>query len=121
MSKISLLVVEGYGQQGLPRIPGSEERLDIEVVVPDTHDISAILRTDHDPDSDGSRVANPLVYPVIRPERVNFLLGNLLTLSDALFGEHPDNPQRVARNNLIRNLVWQWYDSQIGTPTRPRP
>lgn len=109
MSKIKLAVCEGYGNQGIARVAGSEKFVETAVEVPDTHDIMAVVRYDFDPDATGKCRGGRAIDPVIRTERVNDLLGKLLTVVDA---STADAAQRKAQKDLFKQAVWGWYESQ---------
>lgn len=116
MSKVKLIIAEGYGSQGLPRIGGTERVLDLNIKVPDTHDIMGVIRTEFDKDHDGSVRASDDLNPVIRYERINDLVGRLLTVIDATF---PDLEQRKAMKTLFRDVAWDWYRGQSDQLTEP--
>lgn len=109
MSKVKLIVCEGYGNQGKPRIGGTERVIDLNLEVPDTHDIMGIVRTDFDKESDGSFRASDQLTPAIRYERINDLVGKILTLVDATF---TDKDQRKAMRDLFMQICWDWYTGQ---------
>lgn len=119
MSAITLVTVEGYGSQGIPRVAGSEQYVDTGIQVSDDRDIMAVVRRDFDANPDGSRLSSPSLDPVIRSERINDLTGRLLTLVDASIA---DVVQRKAQKDLFRQAVWGWYEAQTAAlrPTAPR-
>lgn len=116
-----MIVVEGYGSQGRPRIGGTEKVIDLGIEVPDTHDIMGIIRTDFNPEFDEvlkeeTTRASDALAPVIRYERINDLVGKLLTLADASFS---DSVQRKAFKDLLKQIPWDWYMGQSDALTEP--
>lgn len=109
MSKVSLVVCEGYGNQGAPRLSGTEKIIDLKMRVPETQDIMGVIREDFDPESSGDKRMSAAIDPVIRYERINNLVGKLLTLVDAAF---IDIEQRKAMKDLVTQNCWDWYTSQ---------
>jgi hypothetical protein len=109
MSTVTLVTIEGFGSQGVPRVPGTQQYVDISTTVPDDRDIAAVMRREFDPEPDGSRRSNPSLDPVIRYERINELVGKLLTFADA---STADTAQRKAQKDLIKQTVWEWYEAQ---------
>jgi len=109
MSTVTLVTVEGYGGQGIPRVTSSEKYVETGIRVPETHDIMAVVRDDFDPDEDGNRRGNRAIDPVVRYERINDLMGKILTLVDA---STADAAQRKAQKDLFKQAVWGWYESQ---------
>lgn len=116
MSKVKLIVCEGYGSQGKPRVGGTEKVIDLKIEVPDTYDIMGVIRTDFDVESDGSKRSSDELDPVIRFERINDLVGKLLTQVDAVFS---DPKQRKAMKDLFRQIAWNWYMAQSDELTEP--
>lgn len=112
MSTVTLVTVQGYGNQGVPRVAGSEQYVDTGIRVPDTHDIMAVVRDEFDPDEDGSSRSDRAIDPVIRSERVNELMGKILTLVDA---SSADAAQRKAQKDLFKQIVWGWYEAQTAS------
>jgi hypothetical protein len=116
MSKVKLIVCEGYGNQGLPRVDGTAKVIDLKLEVPDTHDIMGVIRTEFDEEADGSRRDSDAVDPVIRYERINDLVGKLLTITDAAAR---DSEQRKALKDLVTQSCWGWYSGQQAELTTP--
>jgi len=109
MSKVKLIVCEGYGSDQRPYKTSEAKVIDLGLRVPDTHDILAVIRTDFDIDEDGSWRASDNIDPVIRYERINDLVGVLLTLVDSMFA---DPKQRKAAKDLFMQAAWNWYNAQ---------
>lgn len=114
MSAITLVTIEGYTSRadhgGGPSIAaGTEQYIDTGIRVSDERDILAVIRRDFDVEPDGSRRSNPSLDPVVRYERINDLLGKLLTLVDA---STTDAAQRKAQKDLFKQTVWGWYEAQ---------
>lgn len=109
MSKVKLIVCEGYGSERRPWRLGEGKVIDLGIEVPDTHDILAVIRSDFDVDEDGSRRVDDDINPVVRYERINDLVGKLLTLVDSMFS---DPKQRKAAKDLFTQTAWSWYSGQ---------
>jgi hypothetical protein len=109
MSQVKLIVIEGYGSEQRPYKTETGKVIDLGVRVPDTHDILAVVRTDFDVEADGSKRSNDAIDPVIRYERINDLVGKLLTLVDSMFS---DPKQRKAAKDLFKQVAWDWYNAQ---------
>lgn len=121
MSKVKLIVCEGYGSQAKPYSMGTEKVIDIGLRVPETYDIKGIVRTDFDEEWDErlkekTRRVSDAIDPVVRYERINDLVGKLLTLVDAMF---PDREQRKAAKDLFKKTAWDWYMGQSDGLTEP--
>lgn len=116
MSKVKLIIQEGYGSNYRPYIGGTDEVIDLKIEVPDTHDIKGIVRTDFDKEKDGSVRTNDELTPVIRHDRVNDLVGKLMTLADASF---TDKEQRKAFKDILMQIPWTWYTGQTESLTEP--
>lgn len=116
MSKVKLIVCEGYGNQGRPRVGGTEKVIDLKLEVPDTHDLMGLVRTDFDKESDGSVRVSDQLTPAIRYERINDLVGKILELVDATF---VDKTQRKAMRDLFMRACWDWYNGQTDQLTEP--
>lgn len=112
MSKVKLIVCEGYGSQGQPRIGGTEKVIDLKLEVPDTHDIMGVIRTDFDEEADGSKRASDALDPVVRYERINDLVGKVLTILDATGANQPTK-------DLVKQACWNWYTGQGDQLTEP--
>lgn len=104
-----MIIVKGYGSMGIPREMGTERVIDLDIDVPDTHDIVGIIRTDFDPEADGSVRSSDELTPSVRYERINDIVGKLLTLADASFS---DKEQRKAFKDLLKQIPWDWYEAQ---------
>src|SRR4030081_264432 len=87
MSKVKLIVCEGYGSEQRPYKSAEGKVIDLDVRVPDTHDILAVVRSDFDVQEDGSKQSSNTIEPIVRPEHINNLIGNLLTLLDSMFSD----------------------------------
>lgn len=109
MSQVKLIIREGYGGEQRPYKAETGKVIDLNVRVPDTHDIVALVRTDFDVEDDGSRRTNDAINPVVRYERINDLIGKLLTLVDSMFS---DSEQRKAAKDVFKQCVWDWYSGQ---------
>jgi hypothetical protein len=109
MSKVKLIICEGYGNQGKPRIGNTEKIIDLGIEVPDTHDIMGVVRYDFDAEPNGDVRSNDELDPVIRYERINTLVGKLLTVIDATI---VDKEQRQAQKDLFKQIAWDWYMGQ---------
>lgn len=109
MSRVKLVVCEGYGGEQRPYKTETAKVLDLGVRVPDTHDILAVIRSDFDTDADGCRRTNDAVDPVIRYERINNLVGKIFTLLDSMLS---DPKQRKAAKDLFMQMAWDWYHGQ---------
>jgi len=112
MSKVKLIICEGYGSQGRPRLSGSEKVIDLDLAVPDTHDIMGVIRTDFDVEADGSVRSSDAIDPVIRYERINTLVGRVLTVLDAASANE-------ALKDLVKDACWSWYTGQNDELTEP--
>lgn len=112
MSKVKLIVCEGYGNQGRPRIDGTEMVIDLKLEVPDTHDIMGVIRTDFDKEADGSKRMSDALDPVVRYERINDLVGKVLTILDAANANQPTK-------DLVKQVCWSWYTGQNDALTEP--
>lgn len=112
MSKVKLIVVEGYGNQGVPRIGGTEKVIDLKLEVPDTHDIMGLVRTDFDPEPSGDVRSSDQLTPAIRYERINDLVGKVLTILDAASANQ-------ATKDLVKQACWNWYTGQCDDLTEP--
>lgn len=110
MSKIKLVTIQGYGEQGIPRVPGSQQTTETGIEVSDARDVAGVIRYDFEPDPDGSVRSSPAIDPVVRVEHVNILIGRVLTVVDAMGG---DGQQRKAQKDLFKQAVWGWYDIQV--------
>lgn len=116
MSKVKLIVCEGYGSQGRPRIGGTERVIDLKLEVPDNQDIMGVVRYDFNVEEDGSKRSNDALDPVIRYERINNLVGRLLTQVESIFA---DKEQRDAAKDLFKQIAWDWYMGQSDELTEP--
>ena len=116
MSKVKLIVCEGYGNQGIPRIGGTERVIDLNLEVSDTHDIMGVVRYDFDVDSKGESRSNDAIDPVVRYERINTLVGKVLSIIDAAISD-PD--QRKAVKDLAKGACWNWYTGMSDELTEP--
>lgn len=114
MSKVKLIVCEGYGSEQRPYKTETGKVIDLDVRVPDTHDILALVRTDFDAEEDGSRRSSDAIDPIVRYEQINVLVGRLLTLVDSMFA---DPKQRKAAKDLFRQTAWDWYTGQTSDLT----
>ncbi len=112
MSKVKLIIAEGYGSQGRPRIGGSEEVIDLNIKVPDTHDILGIVRSEFDPEPNGDVRSNDGLDPVVRYERINDLVGKVLTILDSATANQ-------ATKDLVKQACWNWYTSQLDQLKEP--
>jgi hypothetical protein len=112
MSTVTLVTVEGYGGQGIPRVAGTEKYVETGTWVSDDRDIMAVMRRDFEPAPDGPRQSSPSLDPVIRYERINDLMGKILTLVDA---STADAAQRKAQKDLFKMVVWAWYEAQTAS------
>lgn len=109
MSKVKLVVCEGYGSSKRPYITENAEIIETNIEVPDTHDIVSLIRTDFDVESDGAKRVNDEIDPVMRHEAINGLVGRLLTVIDATFS---DLEQRKAQKDIVMKVCWDWYNAQ---------
>lgn len=109
MSQVKLIVCEGYGSEQRPFNSETGAVIDLNVNVPDTHDILAVVRSDFDVDEDGSRRSNDAIDPVVRIEKIGNLVGRLRTLVDSMFS---DPKQRKAANDLFTQAAYDWYHGQ---------
>lgn len=109
MSKVKLIV-------GSLSIPNDGAVIRTGVSVPEDQRIVGIIRTDFDPASDGSVRASDDLDPVISYERINDLVGKLLTMIDATF---TDKEQRQAMKDLYKQIAWDWYQNQQQPLQRP--
>lgn len=116
MSKVKLIICEGYGNQGKPRVSGSEKVIDLKLEVPETHDIMGVVRYDFDADSHGDKRVSDDINPVIRYERINNLVAKILKLVDATFS---DQDQRKAMRELFMQACWDWYNGQSDELVEP--
>jgi hypothetical protein len=116
MSKVKLIVFEGYGTTYRPYIDSNSEVIDLKLNIPDTHSIAGVIRTDFDADPDGSRRASDALTPVIECDRINNLVGRLLTQIDATFS---DPEQRKAMKDLFTQIAWGWYEGQTDQLREP--
>lgn len=116
MSKVKLVIAEGYGTDVRPHITGSEKVIDLNMEVPETHSIMGIIRTDFDQDIDGSTKTNDDLIPIVHYSQINKLVGKFLTLVDATFH---DPTQRKAFKDLISGIPWDWWTSQQEAMTSP--
>lgn len=107
MSKVKLIVVEGRGTSYSPQIGGTDRVIDLKLELPEKENIIGIIRTDFEPEKDGSVRASDDLCPVIPYERVNDLVGKILTLVDATFS---DKEQRKAMKDLFTQIPWSWYN-----------
>lgn len=102
MSRVKL-IVKNY------RSLDSGSVVDTELKVPDTQQILGVIRTEFDSDSDGTTRASDDIVPLIPYERINDLVGKLLTMIDASV---VDAEQRKAMKDIYRQIAWDWYDNQ---------
>lgn len=109
MSKVKLVICEGYGSNQRPYLTEEAKVIDTGIEVPDTHDIVTLIRSDFDKDEDGTVRVSDEVDPVVRHEAINGLVGKLLTLVDATF---TDVEQRKAQKDLVMKTCWEWYSGQ---------
>lgn len=112
MSKVKLIICEGYGSQGRPRIGGTEKVVDLKIEIPDTHDIMGVVRTDFDAEPNGDVRSSDALDPVIRYERINDLVGKVLTILDAASANQ-------ATKDLVKQACWNWYTGQSDALTEP--
>jgi hypothetical protein len=112
MSKVKLVIAEGYGSETNPFI-GDASVVDPGLKVPETHSIIGVIRTDFDEDADGSKRVSDDLAPVIHTTGINHLVGKLLTLADAAFN---DREQRKAFRDLVIQTTWDWYWGNSHTP-----
>jgi hypothetical protein len=115
MSKIKLVIAEGYGTDNKPYL-GGDSVIDLNLEVPDTHSITGIIRTDFDEDTDGSKRISDDLIPVVSYDRINYLVGKLLTVVDASFS---DMEQRKAVKDLIKQIPWDWHNSMTESLVLP--
>ena len=109
MSQVKLIVHEGYGGK-YSAYTGEGAVIDLGIRVPDTHDILAVVRSDFDVEQDGSKRSNDAIDPVVRYEKINNLVGRLVTLVDSMFS---DPEQRKAAKDLFTQTTWNWYQAQV--------
>lgn len=96
MSKVQLIVNTNF-----------ESRvIDLDVRVPEYESIIGVIRTDFDVDPEGTQRASDGIDPVVPLERINNLVGKLLTLADAMVA---DKDQRKAAKDLLTQIAWDWY------------
>src|SRR5258708_2927256 len=109
MSKVKLIVCEGYGSEQPPYKTETGRVVDLDVKEPDTHDILALVRSDFDVEADGSKRSNDAIDPVVRYEKINNLVGRMFTLLDSMLS---DPKQRKAAKDLFMQMAWDWYHGQ---------
>lgn len=102
MSKVKLIVKEF-------RALDNGHVVETEVRVPEHQQVIGIIRTDFDPAEDGTTRASDDLAPVIPYERINDLVGKLLTQVEASI---VDDTQRQAMKDLFKQIAWDWYTSQ---------
>jgi hypothetical protein len=112
MSRVKLVITEGYGTYTNPFI-GDASVIDLDLKVPDTHNIIGVVRTDFDPGKDGSVRTSDDTAPIVYTAGINHLVGKLLTLADAAFN---DQEQRKAFKDLVIQTTWDWYWGNSNTP-----
>lgn len=105
MSQVKLIVQEGFGSENRPYLDRGKV-IELDLRVPETHSIIGVIRTDFDKEKDGSKRASDDIVPVIAFERVNNLVGRILTLVDLAFS---DPEQRKAAKDLFKQVPWDWY------------
>lgn len=115
MSKVKLVIAEGYGSEARPYL-GNEKVIDPDLKVPDTHSIIGVFRTEFDPHEDGSVQVSDDLLPLIHNQSINTLVGRLLTLTDAAFS---DREQRRAFKDLVTQTTWDWYYQQTQAIVSP--
>jgi len=106
MSKVKLIVFEGYGTNYQPYINDNHEVIDLDIRVPESHSIGGIIRTDFDPDKDGSTRVSDDFEQMLTTNKVNNLTGKVLTQIDAMIS---DPEQRKAMKDIFRDILWNWY------------
>lgn len=115
MSKVKLITQEGYGSNSRP-YQGDAKVIDLNIEVPDTYDIIGLIRTEFDAETDGGVRVSDELTPAIRHERINYLVGKLLTMIDATF---TDAEQRKAMKDLFMKICWDWYEGELAGMTEP--
>ncbi len=114
MPKVQLMVQAGYGTGRNPAT--SYRTIDLgRLIMPNEH-IREVTITDFEPEEDGSVRASAEHLPVIVVEHINFLVGELLTVTDATAR---DEAQRKAVKDLVSQTIWQWYEGQGRTDALP--
>lgn len=109
MSKVKL-IVRKHGSLDDGRV------VDIDLRVPESENVIGIIRTDFDTADDGSSRASDNIDPIVPYERINDLVGRLLTMIDATF---TDKEQREAMKDLYKQIAWDWYGKQKEPLHRP--
>lgn len=99
MSRVKLLV-RPSNSLGEYKVIEVREHIDNDVKV------EAVVKTDFDPEEDGSRQVSDMLSPVIHIENMNTLTGKVLTIADASF---QDPEQRKAAKDLLTKAMWEWY------------
>lgn len=102
MSKVKL-IVEKYNS-----LPGMGRVIDLELRLDESERVAGVIRTDFDPEQDGSRRVSDDVDPVVPFEHINHLVGKLLTIVDA---STADKEQRQAQKDLFKQAAWDWYSA----------
>lgn len=115
MSKVKLIVFEGYGSDRSPFVNNNAE-VTSDLQVPETYSIQGLVRTDFDGDKDGSRRTSDELLPVIDVGAINHLVGRIMTLADSMFS---DKEQRKAAKDLLMRELWDWHGAEIELLTEP--
>lgn len=102
MSKVQLVVIDGYGTERNPYIGGTTRTVDVDVDLGENGNIRRVIV----PYS--SRSLDE-VLPVVPHEFINNLVGRLMTLVDLSFN---DAEQKKAFRELLIERVWSWYHGQ---------
>lgn len=109
-AQVKLEVVEGYGTRANPYIGGTQRVIEVSEELGENEHIRAIhLFSYSEPDENGRQEAGGDTIPVIPYEFINSLIGMLMGIEDASFS---DETQRNAHKDLVKQKVWQWYESQ---------
>ena len=95
MSKVRL-VTRDYGS-----LPGGGDLVEVGEIR-DTKQVIAVIRTDFDKEPDGSRRVSADVCPVVFYERINNLVGKVLTIIDCAQANQ-------ATKDLVMQACWEWY------------
>src|SRR5438445_7784606 len=115
MSKVKLVIAEGYGSEARP-YRGGDEVINLNLEVPYTHSITGIIRTEFDPDKDRSVQVSDDLIPVVPLFCFNHLVGKLLTLTDATFS---DPEQRKAFKDVLRQIAYDWHHGMVDNLVSP--
>lgn len=106
MSKVKLIVMEGYGTETSPYIGGGEKVITPDLVLEPNQHIHAVVEYDFDEDENGDRQVSDNIDPVVYIGAINALVGKILTIVDATY---TDPEQRKAARGMYMDAIWNWY------------